>query len=113
MINMSEMVARLRIVDGALDKDADSWKIECLALFTEIGEFVNELPWRPWRLADTRPVSAGDLDRAEKELGDIFGTIIRVAMHLGYTGHDMERVIKAHVAEKERRITAGIDGKRA
>jgi hypothetical protein len=109
MIELELIVNELEEVDAQLWHIAD-WRIEISALHTEIGEFQNELPWRPWRQADQRPITEKDRERALKELGDIFGTAIRIAMHVGYTGEDIELAIRLHVKEKQRRVKEGIDG---
>lgn len=109
MISFNDIITQLEEVDNMLERPSD-WRIEIAGLHSEIGEFLNELPWRPWRNADKRPITQEDRDKAQKELGDIFGTIIRVAMHVGYTGYDIENAILEHVTAKYYRVARGIDG---
>ena len=52
----------------------------CLALNVEVTEFLQELPWKPWRvLADQKY----DQKKAAEELADIMVFVLNLWVHLG------------------------------
>jgi hypothetical protein len=59
------------------------WRLSLLGAMSELGEALQELPWRPWRAADQREPTESEIAAALDELVDAFCTIPRVCYALG------------------------------
>lgn len=86
------------------------WRHGALGIFIELGETINNLPWRPWRVEDQRQPTRLELAMAADEFADAIGTIVRVAIQLGITPTLLDQAVSDYVVRKYDRLRTGIDG---
>lgn len=66
----------------------DTWRTYVLAAFVELAEFIQVLPWKPWRDS----VKEIDSEKLLDEFADVLafiGVLITILGHLGYTPDDI------------------------
>lgn len=83
----------------------------CLALNIEVAEFLQELPWKPWRPAYRQPCN---IDKAAEELVDIIIFALNLWITLGWlfrqpdqNGALLEQMIKQKQQLNIERLTSG------
>jgi dimeric dUTPase (all-alpha-NTP-PPase superfamily) len=79
------------LVPGALDLTSENLRTYGLALMVEIAEFIQELPWKPWR--ENRPT---DTDRVTDEFADILAFIGLIINYLEQMGISHEELAAAY-----------------
>jgi len=81
----------------------------CLALNIEVAEFLQELPWKPWRPAYRQPCN---IDKAAEELVDVIIFALNLWITLGWaqpgqSGATLEQMIKQKQKTNSERLTSG------
>lgn len=82
-----------RVDPAVLEGDAftDYVRHNVLAAQVELGEFIQELPWKPWKLDTGRP-NAEARARAVEELVDVLHFIANLLVVLRVPADELERV---------------------
>lgn len=93
----------------------DTWRTYVLATIVELAEFVQLLPWKPWRNA----VRVIDSEKLLDEFADVLafiGVLVTILGHLGYTPDDIanayiskEFTNISRFAEKNKESTDGTE----
>jgi hypothetical protein len=85
------------------------FRFALLGAYHEIGEALDHLPWRPWRVTDHRTPSKEEIARALPEITDSIGALTRALVNLGVEPKDFVEAMRGHLRTKLDRIGAGID----
>lgn len=102
--NIEDGIRALRNIHNATNKIAsngnymlsevlgrpETWRTYVLAAFVELAEFIQVLPWKPWRDS----VKEIDSDKLLDEFADVLafiGVLITILGELGYTPDDIAR----------------------
>lgn len=102
--NIEDGIRALRNIHSATNKIAsngnymlsevlgkpETWRTYVLAAFVELAEFIQVLPWKPWRDS----VKEIDSDKLLDEFADVLafiGVLITILGELGYTPDDIAR----------------------
>lgn len=81
------------------------FKESCLATMVEVGEALNELPWKPWK---TYPIKdTHDKEALASEITDAFQFLTNGALAMGLTEEDLSDALRKKWIENRRRIDAG------
>jgi hypothetical protein len=87
----------------------DDWRFCLLGAYSELGETLHELPWRPWRVADHRAPTKTETLEALREAADAIGALTRLFTHLGVTAEEFDSAMQDHISVKWARIGNGTD----
>lgn len=74
-----------------------------LAAHVELTEFLNELPWKPWK---EYPDNFTDTEAASEELADVFIFLLDLWLALGTT-EDLEFIISRKIKKNIKRLDKG------
>lgn len=88
------------------DEFAEYVRNNVLAAQVELGEFIQELPWKPWKSFNGRPVADAPRDRAVEELADVLHFIANLFVALRVSGRELTRVYQAKQQVNRDRMAA-------
>lgn len=88
------------------DEWADYVTWNCAALMTEMGEFMQELPWRPWKQPRGKP-DRNARARAVMEMVDVLHFAGNLLIAMGVTDEELSAVYKRKQNENRDRVLAG------
>lgn len=73
-------------------------RTQCLALMVELGEFLNETPWKPWK--KSKKLNA---EKAREELADCWHFLINISLPFFQDFKDLKKeFLKKHEVNNER-----------
>jgi hypothetical protein len=85
------------------------FRFALLGAVHEIGEALDHLPWRPWRVDDHRAPTREEALQALPELCDAIGALTRALVNLNLSPADFEEAMWKHLTTKHDRISDGTD----
>lgn len=81
---------------------------QTLAAFVELGEFIQELEWKPWSAkADNWWPDAEERARAIEELVDVLHFVANDLYALGVTTEELNEVYTAKMTKNRQRMASG------
>lgn len=92
-------ISRPRNLDACLD-----------VCYWSLGQMVNSLPWRPWRIADQRQIEWREAQKALPYLARVVRIGLIAMEQAGFSQDDIYSAVAGHVQAKYDRVANQIDG---
>ena len=95
----------------AMEHGPVDWRLNLIGIAAEFGEFLQEIPYRHWRISDVQAYHARQelTEKAYDEFADLLVTVIRVGQQAGVQMDILSVAIERHIAKKWQRLGSGID----
>lgn len=97
--------------DPSQEEDYERWieyiRIQTLAAFVELGEFIQKLPWKPWRKNRLPDLEGPSRDEIIEELVDVLHFIANDLYALGVSDEELSEMYQKKMNINRSRMASG------